>query len=242
MGKKKIQVVDDSQETKKPVKEPLTETVVEETVSETETPKKEKAKRKAKIRGRRYQKAFKKVDRKKTYPIAEAIKLLKETSLSRFNGSVEAHIVTRETGIKGEISFPHATGKTIKIAIASEDLLKEIEKGKMDFNILLATPEMMPKLAKYAKTLGPKGLMPSPKAGSVTSDPQKTAKEMAGKVAYKTETKAPLVHIVIGKISDKDEDLTENFTALVTAIGLSKTVKAVISSTMGPGIKVDLAS
>lgn len=195
-----------------------------------------------KKRGKRYQKAKILVDRTKTYSLSEAIKLLKKTSISRFSGTVEIHLVTRQTGLKGKVKFPHSTGKTSKIAIADDKFLKQIEKGKIDFNILLATPQMMPKLAKYAKILGPKGLMPNPKAGTITDNPKDLAKKMAGKVQFRTEAKQPLIHQVIGRMDDSQKNLEENFQALLQAVDPKNIKKAVITSTMGPGIKVDFAS
>lgn len=204
-----------------------------------DTKKPEKTKP-AKKRGKRYQEVNVLVNRTKAYSLSEAIKLLKMTSISRFNGSVETHFVTRQAGLKGEVKFPHSTGKTSKIAIVDDDLLKQVEKGKIDFNILLATPQMMPKLAKYAKILGPKGLMPNPKADTITSNPKLLAKKMAGKAQFKTETKAPLIHQVIGRVNDSQKNLEENFQALVKAVGFKNIKKAVITSTMGPGIKIAL--
>jgi len=217
---------------------------IEEKAKKLEQEIKAKAKKTkpAKKRGKRYQTAKILVDHTKTYSLSEAIKLLKKTSISRFNGSVETHLVTRQTGLKGEVKFPHSTGKTSKIAIADEDLIKKIEKGKIDFNILLATPQMMTKLAKYAKILGPKGLMPNPKSGTITDNPQELAEKMAGKVQFKTETKQPLIHQVIGKVDDSQKNLEENFQAFIKVVDPKNIQKTVITSTMGPGIKVDFAS
>ncbi|HUS52160.1 MAG TPA: hypothetical protein VMX77_01695 [Candidatus Bathyarchaeia archaeon] len=196
----------------------------------------------AKKRGKRYLKAKTQVDRAKFYPLPEAIKLLKKTSISRFNGTVEVHLVVKEKGLKGKVQFPHPTGKSQKIKIADEKLISQLEKGKIDFDILLATPEMMPKLVKFAKILGPKGLMPNPKTGTISEKPEKLAKEMAGKAQFKTETKAPLIHLVIGRTEAKEENLAANFKALIQVIGSTKIQKAVLTSTMGPGIKIDLTT
>ncbi|MGB9706896.1 MAG: hypothetical protein ACPLXP_02380 [Microgenomates group bacterium] len=195
-----------------------------------------------KQRGRRWQEARKKVDPKRLYPLNEAIKLLKETSISRFNGSVDAHLVVKKTGLKGEVEFPYPTGKSQKIRIADEALLKELEKGKIDFTALVATPAMMPKLAKYAKILGPRGLMPNPKAGTISDKPQDLVKKLAGKTSWKTEAKAPLIHLTVGKVDQPEKEVEENFKALVAAVGRKNIKKAVLAPTMGPGIKVDLGS
>lgn len=207
------------------------------------TKKAKKVKKKpSRKRGKRYQEARKKVDRTKFYSLSEAIKLTKTTSISRFNGAVEVHLSTHQVGLKGTVKFPYGTGKSQRIAIATDELLGKIAKGKVDFDILLATPAMMPKLAKYAKILGPRGLMPNPKAGTVTDDPEKLARQLAGKVQFRTEAKAPLIHMVIGKVDSKERDLEENLKTLIEAVGKTNIKKAVLTSTMGPGIKVDLGS
>ena len=208
----------------------------------TETVKAVRTKRPVKKRGKRYLSAKTKIESAKVYPLKEAIKLLKSVSISRFNASIDVHLVTQSTGLKGEIEFPHPTGKASQIAIANEKLLKEIGKGKIDFNVLLATPQIMPKLAKYAKILGPKGLMPNPKAGTISEHPEELARKLAGKTRFKTENKAPLIHLTIGKLNDKLKFLEENFKALIDAVGTKNVKKAVIASSMSPGIKVDLAS
>lgn len=208
----------------------------------------EKAPKKAKPRvakaprGRRYQEARKKVDPNKFYPLVEAIKLLKNTSITRFNGSIDVHLNVKEIGLKGEVQFPYPTGKKQNIRIADDQLIKELEQGKINFTTLIATPEIMSKLLKFAKLLGPKGLMPNPKAGTISDKPQELAKQLAGKVQFRTETKAPLIHMVIGKVDDKEEQLAANFQALIKAVGRNNIKKAVLTSTMGPGVKVDLAS
>jgi len=190
---------------------------------------------------KRYQQAAKLVDKNKTYPIKKAIALLKKVSLSRFNGTVEAHINVKEKGTSGNIFFPHGTGKKLRIVIADDKLLTKLAKGKIDFDVLLATPKIMPKLAKFGKLLGPKGLMPNPKADTVIDDPDKKVKELSkGKVYFKTEKQAPIIHLVFGKMDFKDNQLIENFKALINAIGPTKIKKVVIKSTISPGIKVEI--
>ncbi len=216
--------------------------LAKETKAKAKKVVKKKAPPKAKVRGKKYQDARKKVDRNKIYPLSEAIKLAQETSFSKFNGSIEVHLVIKEAGLKGEVQFPHSTGKQTKIATVNDALLKKIAKGKIDFDVLLATPATMPKLTKYAKILGPKGLMPNPKTGTITDNPKELAKQMANKTQFKTEAKAPLIHQVIGKVDFKPRELEANFKALTEAIGINKIKKAVITSTMGPGIKINLTS
>jgi len=218
------------------------EKLAEETKVKTKKVVKKKAPVKAKIRGKKYQQARKKVDRNQVYTPLKAIKLAQETSISKFDGSIEVHLVIMETGLKGEVQFPYPTGKQTKIAIANETLLKKISEGKFDFDVLLAPPAIMPQLSKYAKVLGPRGLMPNPKAGTITDKPEELAKKMAGKTQFKTEAKAPLIHLVIGKVNYKPQELEANLKALTNVIGPNKIKKAVITSTMGPGIKVDLTS
>lgn len=209
--------------------------------------KSKKSPKPAKKRGARYSEAYKKVDRTRFYPLPEAIKLLKSISIGKFNASVDAHLVVLEAGLRGEIVFPHPTGKNPVIKIADDKLIAELEKslpagrqGKINFSVLLSTPAMMPKLLKFAKILGPKGLMPNPKTGTITDKPEETAKSLANKTLFRTETKFPLIHIVIGKINDKEEYLTSNFKALITAVGAKNIKKAIIVPTMGPGIKIDI--
>ena len=199
-----------------------------------------KAVKPKRIRGRRWQEARKKISPQKTYSLSEAIKLLKTVSISRFDGSVDAHLVVKKVGLKGEVEFPYPTGKQQKICIADEALLKELEKGKIDFTLLIATPQMMPKLAKYAKILGPRGLMPNPKAGTITDQPEELAKKLTGKTTWKTEPKAPLIHLTIGKVSQPDSQLEENFKALVAAVGQKNIKKATLAPTMGPGVKIKI--
>jgi large subunit ribosomal protein L1 len=190
--------------------------------------------------GKKYLTKKQLVDRNKKYLPLEAFTLVKQVSLSKFEGSVEAHFVTIKTGLKGELIFPHSLGKQVKARIADEALLKELDNNKIDFDILVATPAFMPKLLKFAKLLGPKGLMPNPKNGTIGNDPEKIVKDLAGKTQFKTEAKAPIMHVVFGKVKTSEKELEENFKALVTAVGLKNITKATIAPTMGPGIKIDL--
>lgn len=194
-------------------------------------------------RSKRYKQVLKLVDKTRFYPIKEAIALLRKVSLSRFNGAVEAHINVEEKGLSGEVLLPHGTGKKIKVAIADEKILAQIEKGKIDFDVLLAPPQMMSKLAKLGKILGPRGLMPNPKAGTVTQTPEKRAKELTkGKIHFKTEKDAPIIHLSFGKMDFKDDQLIENFRTLITSINPKKIKRVVIKSTMSPGIKVKISN
>lgn len=192
-------------------------------------------------RSKRYITSAKLIDQDKAYPLKKAISLLRQVSLSRFNASVEAHLNVKDQKLSGEIPLPHGSGKKLKIVIADDKLLKQLEKGKIDCDILLAKPKIMPQLAKFGKLLGPKGLMPNPKNGTLTNDPEKKAKELSkGKIQYKTEKQAPIIHLVFGKMDFKNTQLIENFQAIINTIGPTKIKKAVIKSSMSPGIKVAL--
>jgi large subunit ribosomal protein L1 len=223
------------EEEKEEIQEKI-EAKVEENVTEGKKPKVS-----TKVRSKRYVASRRLVDRTKTYSVKQTCELVTKTSYSKFPGTVVADLVTKDAKISAEVRFPHSTGKTLRVAVATEDLLKDIEAGKLEFDILVTKPQMMPKLAKFAKVLGPKGLMPNPKNKTIVDDPEKRQKELAsGKVTVKTEKKSPLMHVVIGKTDLKAKKLEENLDTLIKAIGGRKILKLVLSATMSPGIKVDL--
>lgn len=196
---------------------------------------------KAKPRGKKYKEAKTLVDKTKSYLLDEAIELLKKMKLSKFDESVELHLNVDETGLKGEIELPHSTGKIVKVTVVDDTVLANIEKGKIDFDILVTHPSYMPKLAKFAKVLGPKGLMPNPKAGTISTTPEEIVKKFSkGILRWKTEPKFPLVHQMIGKLSFETKALTENATKFINAVGKAHVKKAVIKSTMSPSIKIQL--
>ncbi|KKP92264.1 MAG: 50S ribosomal protein L1 [Parcubacteria group bacterium GW2011_GWA1_36_12] len=219
-----------------------------ETASQEEKVEKKAKKIKLKVHSKRYLDLSQLVDKTKTYKIKEAIDLLLKTATTKFDASVDAHInINAETlpkdkkSLSGTVNLPHGTGKTRKIVIVDETVLKNIENGKIDFDVLITQPQYMSKLAKFAKVLGPKGLMPNPKNGTITPTPEKRAKELAGgELAWKTEPDHPNIHQTIGKISFGDKKLTENLKSFVKAIGAGKIVKFTLASSMGPGIKVDV--
>lgn len=267
MGKKRIAVLGEENQEKKEIKkapksgkehgkiadvaaealaeasviEEKTKEIEKEALSEVQKEAKKETKKKKK-RGKKYQEAKKKIDPNKFYPLSEAIKLLRSASISKFKGNLDIHLNVKEVGFKGEIQFPHSTGKKQNIRIADEALLTELEKGKIDFTQLVASSKMMPKLVKYAKLLGPKGLMPSPKNGTITEDPESFIKNAAGKVQFKTEPKFPLIHLSLGKIEAPEEELRDNFKALIKVIGRKNIQKVTLSPTMGPGAKIELSS
>ncbi len=193
------------------------------------------------VRGKKYQEALKKIDEKKEYQLQEAVETLKKIAFAKFEESVELHINVLNEGLRGEIELPHSTGKTVRVAIVSDTLLETIDKGIIDFDILIAHPSFMPKLAKYAKTLGPKGLMPNPKAGTISPNPEEAAKKFEkGMLRWKAESKFPIVHQLIGKLPHETNALVENATAFLNSVGRKNIKNAFIKSTMSPSLKLNL--
>lgn len=221
-----------------------------EAIEHPETAKEDKKKArvaKPRIRSKRYKAFASQYDRAKLYPLTEALALTKKLATTRFDATVEAHLnLNREllgkdkTTLSGSVTLPSGTGKKRVVKIASEALIEAIGKGIIDFDVLVAHPSLMPKLAKVARILGPKGLMPNPKNGTVTPDPEKRAKELeGGEIQWKTETEQPLIHQAVGKVSFTEKQLEENIKTLLNSVGVAKVVKLTLSSSMGPGIKVD---
>lgn len=215
-------------------KEPLKE------LKDIEDTKKEKKPKR--IRSRRYRLNKIKVDRNQLYPLKEAVKLLLSVANSKIDETVEVHISTHESKLTGAVKLPHGTGKSQKIAIVDDKLLAQVAKGKIDFDVLLASPDMMPKIAKFARILGPKGLIPNPKAGTISENPEELKKkiETGHELRFKTEPKAPLLHLTIGKISFGEEKILENLKATIEAVKVKNIKKAVLTSTHSPGIKLQL--
>lgn len=223
-----------------------TELLQEETVTEAveaEAPVIEEVKaKKSRVRSKKYVEARSMVDRTITYPVNQAIDLLKTTSYAKFGGTVMVHINLKREIKPFDVTLPHSTGQEVRVAVADEQVLADLAEGKINFDVLLATPDKMPKLAKFARLLGPKGLMPNPKNGTVTSDPEaKKAQLQGGAMNVRPEKKAPLMHIRIGKVSQPSEELAANLTALLTAMPPNSMTKVTIAATMSPGIKVQLS-
>ncbi|PIS08863.1 hypothetical protein COT75_04480 [Candidatus Beckwithbacteria bacterium CG10_big_fil_rev_8_21_14_0_10_34_10] len=214
----------------------------EEIKPEKEPKKGKKAKkRKAKKRSKRYEALKAKIDKTKLYPPNEAIELLCSLSNSKMDETVEVHLNLREEKYSGTISFPHGTGKKQRIVIANDLLVEQISQGKINFDVLIASPQMMPKIARVAKILGPKGLVPSPKTNTISEKPEELKKKMeAGTTQIKTEPKAPLIHLRIGKISFGPKKILQNFECLIKTVTPGKIEKVSICSTHSPGIKVNL--
>ena len=234
-----------------------------EPTSDNETPKKKAQKMgKAKPRSKKYQAAVKDLDKSRAYPVNEAVDLVKKLSYSKFEGSLEAHINTIQTGIRGLVSLPFASGKKLKIlafgpglkeedgvTVGTDETLEAINEqsspsGKgFNYDLVVTTPDWMPKLAKIARFLGPRGLMPNPKNGTITNDLKKTIEGfMMGKTEFKTESKAPVIHLGLGKLNQPTEELSQNIKTLLQTLGKTKVKKISLSPTMGPSVKVDLAS
>ena len=222
-------------------------------------------------RGKAYRKAAEKVEKGKVYSLADALKLATETSPVKFDATVEAHVRLgvdprqADQNIRTTVVLPHGNGKTVRVAVFApldlakkakdagadiaedEEFLKRLEKGEIAFDVLISTPQYMPKLGKYARMLGPKGLMPNPKAGTVTMDLEKAVKEAkAGKVEYRVD-KQSIVHIGLGKVSFGADKLLENAQTFFDSLKAQKPaslkgnyVKSVyLTTTMGPSVPVE---
>lgn len=223
-------------------------------------------------RGKRYVEAAKAIDRATLYDTADAIALVKKSAVAKFDETIEAHLRTGCDGrhadqqIRGAVVLPHGTGKTVRILVfakgpkadeaqaagadfvGAEDLIPKIQnEGWLDFDVVVATPDMMGVVGRLGRVLGPKGLMPNPKTGTVTMDVTKAiADTKAGKVEYRLD-KANIFHVAIGKASFTTEQLKENLDAIMSAIVKARpaTLKgtylksATLTSTMGPGVKMD---
>lgn len=224
--------------------------------------------------GKKYVEAAKQVDRSVLYEAADAVTLVKKTAVAKFDETIEVHIRTgcdgrhAEQQIRGAVVLPNGTGKTSKVLVfakgdkvaeaeaagadyvGGDELVPKIQNdGWLDFDVVVATPDMMGVVGRLGKVLGPKGLMPNPKAGTVTMDVTKAINDIkAGKIEYRLD-KANIIHVPIGKASFEDAKLEENFTSLMEAIVKAKPsalkgqyLKSItLTSTMGPGVKVSVA-
>src|ERR1700704_6573912 len=221
--------------------------------------------------GKTYLDAKQRFDREREYPPAEAVSLVKQLKTAKFNEAVEVHVRTglnvrhADQQLRGTISLPHGLGKEMTVAVfakgdkakeaeeagadhvGAEDLANRVEEGFTDFDVAIATPDMMPVVGKLGRILGPQGKMPNPKVGTVTMDVRKAVEESkAGKVEYRTDRTA-IVHMVIGKHSFDERRLLENYAAVVDELIRAKPPAAkgrylhsiTLTTTMGPGIKVD---
>ena len=223
-------------------------------------------------RGKKYLEAAKSIDRATLYDPAEAIGLAKKAAVAKFDETIEVHIRTGCDGrhadqqIRGAVVLPHGTGKTVKVLVfakgtkldeaqaagadfvGGEELIPKIQnEGWLDFDVVVATPDMMGVVGRLGRVLGPKGLMPNPKAGTVTMDVTKAVNDIkAGKIEYRLD-KANIIHVPIGKASFSEEQLADNFQTLIDAVNKAKPatlkgqyMKSVsVAPTMGPGVKIN---
>ena len=224
-------------------------------------------------RGKKYVEAAKAVDRATLYDIPEAISLVKKVAVAKFDETIEAHIKTGCDGrhadqqIRGAVVLPHGTGKNVRVLVfakndkadiakeagadyvGAEELIPKIQnEGWLDFDVVVATPDMMGVVGRLGRVLGPKGLMPNPKAGTVTMDVTKAVNDIkAGKIEYRLD-KTNIIHVPVGKASFTSEQLNDNFQSLMGAINKAKPSSlkgqyiksAVLTSTMGPGVKLNV--
>ncbi|WP_449538467.1 50S ribosomal protein L1 [Ferdinandcohnia sp. Marseille-Q9671] len=225
-------------------------------------------------RGKKYVEAAKLVERTKAYSVAEAVELVKKTNTTKFDATVEVAFrlgvdpKKADQQIRGAVVLPHGTGKTQRVLVFAKgekakeaeaagadyvgdsEYINKINQGWFEFDVIVATPDMMGEVGKLGRTLGPKGLMPNPKTGTVTFDVTKAVNEIkAGKVEYRVD-KSSNIHVPIGKISFDDQKLVENFTTIYETMLKVKPSAAkgtyikniAVSSTMGPGVKVDAST
>lgn len=197
---------------------------------------------KTRSRSHRYQFAAKKIDKTNNYSLTNAISTLKTINTHKKPNTLEIHLNLTETGIRGEAKLPYSTGKQIQIEIFSDSTIAKLNAQQIDFDLLLARPADMTKLARYAKILGPRGLMPNPKNGSISDNPEKRAKDLAkgATISYKSESKFPLMHLSFGKITQDEKHLSENIKTLINTIGLKKIKSAFLKTTQSPSIPIDL--
>lgn len=226
-------------------------------------------------RSKKYQELAKQVDKAKLYESAEALALAKKTATSKFDETIEVHIKTgcdgrhAEQQVRGAVVLPHGTGKSVKVLVfakgvkldeaqaagadhvGGEELIPKIQNdGWLDFDVVVATPDMMGVVGRLGRVLGPKGLMPNPKAGTVTMDVTKAINDIkAGKIEYRLD-KANIIHVPIGKASFTEEQLADNFQSLMDAVIKARPSalkgqylrSCTVASTMGPGVKINTAS
>jgi len=211
-----------------------------------ESPKKTEVKKAKKAttpfkRGAKYVESAKKLKEFHKIPMssADAIRTLRSVGFAKFDESIELHINVTEVGYKGEAALPFSNGKSTRVAIVDEAVLNALDKGIIDFDVLLTSPAMMPKLAKYAKLLGPRGLMPNPKSGTISPNPADLVSKFTGNtLRYKTEPKSPIIHILIGKKSLTDDQLVKNIEAVRTSLNQAMVKSIYICSSMSPSLQI----
>ncbi len=198
--------------------------------------------RKKKLTSKRH-KENKSLSSKTSVKVDKGIEALRKFKATGFDETVELHINTKEKGISGTVQLPHGTGKTLKIAVADDAIIEEVAAGKINFDILVANPSMMPKLARVAKILGPRGLMPNPKNGTISPNTDEAVKKLsAGQIGFKTESAAPIIHVSVGKLSFEDKKLSDNISTVIGAIGASKIASITLKSSMSPAVRLAVSS
>lgn len=273
-GKRSQKAIDEAEEkAEKEARKEAGDTTPQDEEAEATTKKGPKpiVRPKLERRGKKYQEVAKKVDSTKQYSLDEALKLATETSTTKFDASVEVHVRLgvdprqADQNIRATVALPNGTGKDVKVAVfapesdheaakkagadivGDDTFIAQLDKEVLDFDILVATPQYMPKLGKYARLLGPRGLMPNPKSGTVSANVAQAVKEAkAGKVEYRVDKQA-IVHLSIGKVSFGADKLLTNAQAFMDSLNAQKpsSIKGIyiksitIATTMGPGIKVE---
>lgn len=217
------------------------------------------ARTKAERAGKKYREAAKLIDKSKVYPVSEAIELALKTATTKFDGTVELHVnlgvdpKQADQNIRQTVALPAGTGKDVRVATLANDddaqkLFAKLDKEEIDFDVLVAAPAMMPKLGKYARLLGPRGLMPNPKSGTVTNDVKTAVQEAkAGRVEYRVD-QAGIVHLGVGKVSFGADKIKQNVDVVLESIRAAKPASlkgtylqsAYLSTTMGPSVKIQL--
>lgn len=215
--------------------------IVAEVTEEAAQGAEKKKEKKLKIRGKKYQQMKAKVDSTKLYPLAEAVALVKATSYSKFDGAVELHVNVKKEGLAVKVTLPHAGGKEKKVEVATDATIEKLKEGKIDFDVLLSTAEMMPKLVPFAKILGPRGLMPNPKNETLIKDSKEAKKFSTDAVTLKAQKDFPVIHTVVGKTSQDDKELIQNTQTIIDALGVKLIDKAYLKATMGPSVKLAIS-
>lgn len=250
-GERVISVGPSLEELEKEATKPVKQTETQPSFAKASKGKAKKTKKK--VTSARYKKNLSLVKKNASCPLEKAIETLKQMKNTHFDETVELHVNVKEKGASGQLMLPHGTGKKTRAEVADastssgqaqlDALITKIEKGTIDFDILIATPQSMSKLAKVARILGPRGLMPNTKNGTITNKPNDVLEKLSkGQISFKTETQAPIIHVSVGKISFKEQQLKENIDALLSAIGVQKIKSATLKSTMSPGIHIDITS
>ncbi len=202
-------------------------------------------KKQKRVRSNRYKQARMQVSDGKNYSLNEALDLLRKLNLTKFPATVEIHLnLIKQEAFTGQpVELPYGVGKSKKVAIFNDQLVSQLDQGTIDFDVLLASPQDMPKLVKYAKLLGPRGLMPNPKSGTIVSNPQAAASKFSAdsRIHLKVEKKSPLIHTIAGKLSMKDDQLTANITTILNTVGKKNIQRAFLTTTMSPSVRLDLS-